>query len=141
MAPARDSGSDSGAKALVSKITTTSNSSAEGPAKFSGIRDRRYVLRFPFVAQASFVDLDAGTRAEGKTSDLSLGGCFVCTTRPLKLKARARMTLTNGGESLEALVVVRIVKPGVGMGIEFIDLVDQHSAVLSKWIEKLRNKR
>ena len=117
------------------------NSSDQGSVKLPGIRDRRYVLRYPFVAQAELVDLDAGTRAEGTTSDISLGGCFVCTGRPLPLKARARVILTNQGETLEALVVVRIVKPRIGMGIEFIDLDEQHTAILSKWIEKLRGKR
>ncbi|GAC1620726.1 MAG: hypothetical protein NVS9B13_11310 [Candidatus Acidiferrum sp.] len=118
-----------------------SKGSADGPAKPSGIRDRRYALRFPFTAEAELVDLDSGARAEGTTSDLSLGGCFVCSTRPLPLKARARMTLTNQGQKLEALVVVRIVKPRIGMGIEFIDLAEQHSAILSKWIEQVRRKR
>lgn len=130
-----------GLKVTVSKIISSSNSSVQGSAQLSGIRDRRYVLRYPFVAQAELVDLDAGARAEGTTSDISLGGCFVCTGRPLPLKARARVILTNQGETLEALVVVRIVKQRIGMGIEFIDLDEQHTAVLSKWIEKLRSKR
>jgi PilZ domain-containing protein len=125
----------------VSKAIITPRDSVQISQKLAGVRDRRYVLRFPFVSHAELVDLDLGTRAEGKTSDLSLGGCFVCTTRPLGLKARARMTLTHKGESLEALVVVRIVKPRVGMGLEFLDLADKHSAVLTRWIDQLRNKR
>jgi hypothetical protein len=125
----------------VSKVISMANSSDQGSGKLPGIRDRRYVLRYPFVAQAELVDLDAGTRAEGSTSDISLGGCFVCTGRPLSLKARARMILTNQGETLEALVAVRIVKPRIGMGIEFIDLDERHIAILSKWIEKLSGKR
>lgn len=125
----------------MSKAIIAPRASVQNSPKLAGVRDRRYVLRFPFVSQAELVDLDLGTRAEGKTSDLSLGGCFVCTTRPLVLKARARMTLTHQGESLEALVVVRIVKARVGMGLEFIDVADKHSAVLTRWIEQLRNKR
>jgi hypothetical protein len=107
----------------------------------TGIRDRRYVLRYPFIANAELVDLDLGTKAEGKTSDISLGGCFICTAKPLTLKARARVILTHKAEQLEALVVVRIVKPRIGMGIEFIDLEDPFAAILSAWIEKLRSKR
>jgi hypothetical protein len=126
---------------IVSKVISMPHSTAGASAKLSGIRDRRYALRFPFSAKAELVDLDSGARAEGTTSDLSLGGCFVCSARPLPLKARARMTLTSQGETLEALVVVRIVKPRIGMGIEFIDLAEQHSAVLSKWIERIRRKR
>jgi c-di-GMP-binding flagellar brake protein YcgR len=118
-----------------------SNSSEEGAVKLPGVRDRRYVLRYPFVAQAELVDLDAGARAEGTTSDISLGGCFVCSGKPLPLKARARMILTHQGETLEALIAVRIVKPRIGMGVEFIDLAEQHTATLSKWIERLRSKR
>jgi hypothetical protein len=125
----------------VSKAISASKINESVSTRLSGIRDRRYVLRYPFVANAELVDLDLGTKAEGKTSDISLGGCFICTAKPLTLKSRARVVLTHKAEQLEALVVVRIVKPRVGMGIEFIDLEDRFAAVLSAWIEKLRSKR
>ena len=55
--------------------------------------------------------------------------------------ARARMKLTRKGEVLEALVVVRIVKPRVGMGVEFFDLESSNSERLVAWMDALRHSR
>jgi len=108
---------------------------------FSGIRDRRYAIRFPFAADAELIDLESGKQVEGVTSDLSLGGCFICTSKPLALNARARMKLHRKGQTLEALVIVRIVKPRVGMGIEFFDLESPNDELLASWIDSLRRPR
>ena len=105
------------------------------------VRDRRYAIRHPFAADAECLDLEAGTAANGITSDLSMGGCFVCTGKPLALGSRLKMKLTRRSEVLEALAVVRIVKPRIGMGIEFLDLHEKHQPVLQRWLEELRRER
>lgn len=109
--------------------------------RLSGVRDRRYTIRYPFAADVELIDLEAGKQVEGVTSDLSLGGCFVCASKLLPLNTRARMKLTRKTQILEALVVVRIVKPRVGMGIEFFDLEPPNNEVLATWIESLRRTR
>lgn len=105
------------------------------------IRDRRYAIRHPFAADAECIDLESGASAAGVTSDLSMGGCFVCTSKPLTLNSRARLTLTRKDESLQALIVVRIVKPRIGMGVEFLDVEEKHQPVLERWLEQLRRAR
>ncbi len=106
-----------------------------------GLRDRRYTIRYPFAADVELIDMESGKQVEGVTSDLSLGGCFVCGSKLLPLNARARLKLTRKDQVLEALVVVRIVKPRVGMGIEFFDLEPPNNQVLANWIEMLRRNR
>lgn len=105
------------------------------------MRDRRYAIRFPFAADVELIDLESGKQVEGVTSDISLGGCFICTNKPLPVNARARMKLRRKGQTLEALVVVRIVKPRIGMGIEFFDLEPPNNELLAGWIETLRRTR
>jgi len=107
----------------------------------TGVRDRRYAIRFPFAADVELIDLETGKQIDGVTSDISLGGCFVCTSKPLPLNARARMKLTRKGQSIEALVAVRIVKPRIGMGLEFFDLEPAYHDMLIAWIEFLRQSR
>ncbi len=107
----------------------------------SGVRDRRYAIRFPFAADVELIDLETGKQVEGVTSDISLGGCFVCTSKPLPMNARARLKLVRKGQILEALVSVRIVKPRIGMGIEFFDLEPAYSEMLSAWLDALRQAR
>lgn len=107
----------------------------------SGVRDRRYTIRYPFAADAELIDMETGQQATGVTSDISLGGCFICTAKPLPSNARARLRLTRKGQILDALVVVRIVKPRVGLGVEFFDLEPPNNEVLSAWIDALRRNR
>ena len=107
----------------------------------TGVRDRRYAIRFPFAAEVELIDMESGKQVDGVTSDISLGGCFVCTSKPLPMNARARMKLVRKGQVLEALVVVRIVKPRIGMGIEFFDLEPHSNELLIAWIDALRQAR
>ena len=105
------------------------------------VRDRRYAIRYPFAADAELLDLASGSRTEGVTSDLSLGGCFVCTSRPLLTDGRARITLKRKDQQIEAFGIVRIVKPRIGMGIEFVDIDPSSEGTLARWIDQLRKSR
>ena len=116
------------------------NRTTKGSSPRAGVRDRRYAIRYPFAADAVLIDLETGTQSSGVTSDISLGGCFICTAKPLPLKARTRVTLSRKGQSVEGLAVVRIVKARVGMGIEFIDIESASHDLLARWIEQLRQR-
>ncbi len=113
----------------------------KGQSNKTGVRDRRYAIRYPFAADVELIDMESGVRVEGVTSDLSLGGCFVCTSKPLQIGTRMRITLSRKGQALEALAVVRILKPRIGMGIEFIDVDAPYHEVLSRWIDQVRQSR
>lgn len=104
------------------------------------VRDRRYSIRYPFAADAQLIDLESGATTSGVTSDLSIGGTFVCASKPLSLNARIRLTMTRKEQTVEALAVVRIVKPRIGMGIEFLDVESPYDQSLFRWIEQLRRK-
>jgi len=105
------------------------------------VRDRRYAIRHPFAADAECLDLEAGTAVSGVTSDLSMGGCFVCTSKPLMLGCRIRLTMKRKEQVVEALAVVRVVKPRIGMGIEFLDIDAKYQQVFERWLEQLRRDR
>jgi hypothetical protein len=125
----------------VSNLIFMDDRTAKGPSSKTGIRDRRYAIRYPFAADVVLTDLESGARTEGITSDISMGGCFVCASKPLPLGARARMMMSRKGQSIEGLAVVRIVKPRIGMGIEFIDVESPHHEILARWIEQVRQSR
>jgi len=105
------------------------------------VRDRRYAIRSPFAADVSLIDLESGATADGVTSDISFGGCFVCTSKPLSLKSRVRVTLTRKDQKVEALAVVRAVKPRIGMGLEFLDVEQASYSVLERWIDQVKRSR
>ena len=102
------------------------------------MRDRRYSIRYPFAADAEMMQLQSGSRVSGVTSDLSLGGCFVCVRRTLEVGARVRGTLMREGQKVKMLAVVRVVKPQIGIGLEFLDIDPDSNATLLTWIDSLR---
>jgi hypothetical protein len=113
----------------------------KGDARGMPVRDRRYCIRYPFAADVELLDMESGTKTEGVTSDISMGGVFICTSRPLPSNSRIRVTLLRKDQRVEALGVVRIVKPRIGMGIEFIDLESPYLEVLRRWVEQLSKAR
>ena len=115
----------------------TSNDESRGLS----VRDRRFCIRYPFAADVIILDLETGTKSDGVTSDLSMGGIFVCTSKPLPSNTRVRVTLIRKDQKLEALGIVRIVKPRIGMGVEFLDLEQPHYGVLRRWAEQLSKSR
>ena len=115
--------------------------SSSFPARLNGVRDRRFTILYPFAADAELIDLESGKQVEGVTSDISLGGCFICTSKAMPINSRARLRLTWKNQAVEALAVVRIVKPRVGVGIEFLDLEPPNSTLLENWINTLRRTR
>lgn len=125
--------------AMRSDTRTDSDSSKR--TKESGVRDRRYSIRYPLAADAEVLELKTGSRSSGVTTDVSLGGCFVYTRRILEVGARVRGTLTREGQKVKMLAVVRVVKRRVGMGLEFLDIDLESNARLLGWIEKLRKSR
>jgi PilZ domain len=125
----------------VGNVITMNDRTADGVSHKVSLRDRRYAIRFPFAADAEVLDLESGVRCDGITSDLSLGGCFVCTSKPLAVKSRTRVTLTRKGETVQALAMVRIVKPRIGMGLEFLDIESVSNSILARWLEQLRRER
>ena len=124
----------------MSNVIVMDNRTSKGPSLRAGVRDRRYAIRYPFAADVVLIDLETGAQVTGVTSDISLGGCFICTSKPLPLNARARVTLSRKGQSVEGLAVIRIVKPRIGMGIEFIDVESACHDLLARWIEQLRQR-
>lgn len=105
------------------------------------VRDRRYAIRYPFAADVEFLDLETGARSVGVTSDISLGGCFVCTSKPLPAKTKGKLILTRKDQRVEGLAVIRIVKPRVGMGLEILDMEPASMRLLERWIDLLRSER
>src|SRR5215471_1939041 len=114
---------------------------SRGQSNKAGVRDRRYAIRFPFAADVELIDMESGAKVEGVTSDLSLGGCFVCTSKPLSIGTRMRITLSRKGEAVQALAAVRILKPRIGMGVEFIDIDSPYHEILSRWLDQVRRNR
>ena len=125
----------------MNKVIAISGIFAMSQSRPAGVRDRRYTIRYPFAADAELIDMETGKQVTGVTSDISFGGCFVCTSKSLPANTRTRLRLTRKGQVLDTIAIVRIVKPRIGLGIEFFDLEPPNDKILNSWIEALRRTR
>ncbi len=102
--------------------------------------ERRYSIRYSFAVPAEALDLEKGKRCSGRTIDVSTGGCFIASNHPLPERTRVKLRLIHGKESVEILATVRTVRPGTGMGMEFLEIDQAQFAILQRWLAPLQKK-
>ena len=98
------------------------------------VPERRKDPRHGFQIDA-LVEWDSQTLRTLLT-DISLGGMFLATNKPLWVGTTFSVQLLLG-EPLRVNCVVRRVVPGRGMGVMFVNLTDEARARLEKLVEKL----
>lgn len=100
--------------------------------------ERRRDTRFPFSASGEVIEIMSGVRVAGRTSDLSLGGCYVDSICPCPVGAVVKVRIKKGHETLEAIGRVVYSQVGMGMGVMFDSAPSNQ--VLEKWILELSGK-
>jgi len=85
-------------------------------------RDRRRNERFVFDGFAEVVSYHPELLFRGAVRDISLTGCYVETRARLNLKKFAEIELrfSANGQQLSSLARVMDVRPGKGIGVEFL---------------------
>jgi hypothetical protein len=99
--------------------------------------DRRVCPRYPFTATAETLDAKSRSRMNARTSDISIGGCYVDTFCPLPSKSDVKIRISRDGEVLDAQAMVVYSKIGMGMGLCFTSLEPDQRAMLDRWIAEL----
>lgn len=74
-----------------------------------------------------------------KLTDLSLGGCYVQTTAPFPERALVDFCLKTKELEVHTEGMVRVVHPGLGMGVEFPSRTPEQRAQVGNVIDFLRN--
>lgn len=112
-----------------------------GPRKYleasSRLADRRLYPRFPHVAAVEVVEPISQTRVDGRTTEISLGGCYVTTANPLPPKTIIRISIHIEGIPFHSWARVVYNHTGVGMGIAFFDTAPDQRTHLKAFLAKL----
>jgi len=82
--------------------------------------------------------LEPEEMVEGKLTDLSLGACYVQTESPFPEQSSVTLRLKAEEVEAEAEGIVRLMHPGVGMGIEFARKSMEDSAQVANFIGFLK---
>jgi len=88
-----------------------------------GLAERRQHARVAYFTEASLEGLDVA-RVPCRLSDLSVGGAFVDARTNLPAGARVQMRFRLAEREISVVAEVRYSAPGIGMGLQFVDLSD-----------------
>jgi len=106
---------------------------------FKGLspQERRRHARYPFTSAVEVVARDTQTRIQGRTSDLSRGGCFLDTAScfPAGSIVTVRLIKDNRRFEADAEVVYSLV--GMGMGVKFTAAGAEQLGAVEKWVAEL----
>lgn len=86
--------------------------------------DRRRYRRYEIHGGAT-LQVKSNVRTWAKLTDVSPGGCYVESYAPFPAKTELQMTLEIREVRVAVEGVVKVVYPGLGMGIEFTKITDE----------------
>src|ERR1700681_4740767 len=99
--------------------------------------ERRRQVRYPFTAAVEVVVRETQTRIQGRTSDLSRGGCFLDTASCFPAGSTVKIRLTKDHRRFEAHAEVVYSLVGMGMGVKFTAAEIQQLGTVEKWVAEL----
>jgi len=107
------------------------------PALDAQTQEHRANARFPFTATAEVIELRSKAKVAGRTSDLSLGGCYVDTINTFPVGTPVTLRLTYAGRTFQVQSAVVYAHAGMGMGIAFTQVTPDQLEVLQAWVGQL----
>ena len=99
--------------------------------------ERRRAPRYPIIAEAVVTEIVSETTLSAKTSDLSLGGCFLDMLNPSPEGTEIAVRISRSETTFTARGRVVFVFPNMGMGVMFTSVPASQQSVLEKWLAKL----
>jgi PilZ domain len=102
--------------------------------------DRRKTRRHPFFLAAEAEEIDSKTKLQTRTSDLSLGGCYLDAMSPFPPGTRIHLRLTRDNQTFRGRGVVVYSHLNMGMGVAFLEADTESRALLARWVRELEGE-
>jgi hypothetical protein len=99
--------------------------------------ERRRHSRYPFTATLEAFEPTSQARIQGRTADLSEGGCYVDTMSPFPPGTSVRVRVSREKRTFESQATVVYAVSGMGMGLRFEAIEPQQLASLNRWLGEL----
>jgi len=102
--------------------------------------DQRKHVRYPFTATAEAIEQKTETRIKGRTSDLSLGGCYMDTISPFPEGTIIHLRITKCNVTFKIKARVAFAMNSMGMGLAFIPETNDSLIPVEKWIAEINGE-
>ncbi len=109
-------------------------------ASGAGPPDRRRWARVRCAMPAEMRTPGSSFPLQVETTDVSLGGCYVATMFPLPKDTAIDFRCWVAGTPIACKALVRTTDPGVGNGIEFLDLDELSRATLGVHLDSVAGR-
>lgn len=97
-------------------------------------RERRRGPRYLIIADTELTDMASDSKRSGRTSELSISGCFIDTGNPAPAGTMLRVSISQRNTTFTALGCVMSVIPNTGMSIAFTSIEAHQLSVLQNWL-------
>ncbi len=114
---------------------------SEDTARARAINERRQNPRRRCSLSVELHPATQESRIWGRVADISLGGCFVEMSSPLKEGTKLRLALWIQEKKIWALGKVAGVRLGSGAGVEFLEMKDEDREQLKRYVDALPGSR
>jgi hypothetical protein len=101
--------------------------------------ERRRAPRYRLAAAVDVVDPLSQAHINGRTSDVSLLGCFINSTYSLPQGTKIQLQLTYEGTTFSALGSVARSEPSMGFGVSFVNLKVAQQELLRGWLTQTKD--
>jgi hypothetical protein len=99
--------------------------------------NKRSVRRCPFVASAEVTELCSGARLSARTSELSVGGCYVDAHNPFPEGTLVELRILRDQGVFETKAKVVYCDPRFGMGLAFTEMSPDQRSLLEAWLAEI----
>ena len=106
------------------------------PSQLATPRERRRFARYPVSVSVHVHRTADCSPVFFRTKDISESGCYIETIFPLAKETDLSMSLELGSDVISCSGIVRTCDVNVGMGIEFVGLVDDARSLLCRYIRE-----
>jgi hypothetical protein len=120
------------------KTARGATAAAKQPQSKQAQAKQRAVRRCPFVASAEVTDLSSETRISARTSELSVGGCYIETLNPFAEGTLVSLRVLRDQGIFETKAKVVYSHQHSGMGLAFTDALPKaQRAILEDWLAEI----
>ena len=100
-------------------------------------KDRRKSPRYPIIAEAKVTDVRTETSFKSRVSELSVDGCYLDFINPLPEGCELHLRILKDSGVCETDARVVYNHPGMGLGVRFVNTLDDQKKILERWIDEL----
>jgi hypothetical protein len=110
------------------------SSPPDAGARFS---ERRSSPRYALIASVEITDPIGKIQLSGRTSEMSIGGCYVDVLNTLPAGTVIQIRIQRDKGTFESWGSVKYVHESIGMGVMFFHTTPEQKEVLKEWIAEL----